>query len=343
MFLTASNVLIYLVQKGFASLNDPVSGTFIVEALSRRNRNLHVQVANHHYFVKQVAKWRSSSRSAIDAEACLYRQSQVDDEFAFLQNFVSKCYAYDPDSSVLILEYLTGHNSVFESKLRFDSGTALRIGRFLATFHRKACSPELKQTYATQIPWFFSLHRANEDSLEDSSAGRRDLIRAMRRHREFGRALDRLKIQWQPESLMHADCKLDNWLVDDSGDVRLIDWECIGWGDPAWDMATLMQSYWNVHVRWPHIHSPQTVRPALQAFLRAYGHERPFTAEDLTSRIIPFAGVRMLQSAFESLEKTDNLTPRAIRLSQAAVNIMSRPEWAASYFLGDDWQTLLVN
>jgi thiamine kinase-like enzyme len=343
VFLTESNALLYLVRQGFAKREDAVRGAFSVQPLSRRNHNYAVRVANRHYFVKQAAKWNAASRSALDAEALLYRQSQTDERLIFLRGSIPECYAYDPGSSVLILEFLTQHNSLFDSGRRFDATNAEQIGEMMGQFQNRTSLPVLKQTYPAEIPWFFSLHKTHEDNLNDLSGCRRELVKTVRRHRDFAKALEPLKQLWRAECLMHGDCKLENWLVQQGKSIRLIDWECIGWGDPAWDAGTILQSYWNFHVRAPHIHSVDKIRPALHSFIHAYAKQCAIGEDELAARTIPFAGVRMLQSAFESLEKADSLTPNAARLLQAALNIMSRPEWAADYFLGIHWRTLPKN
>jgi hypothetical protein len=42
----------------------------------------------------------------------------------------------------------------------------------------------------------------------------------------------------------------------------------------------------------------------------------------------------MLQTAFEHLDKAERMTAEAIRLMQASLNILTRPEWAAGQLLG---------
>jgi Ser/Thr protein kinase RdoA (MazF antagonist) len=343
VFLSERTVLPYLVKQRFASVDDVVSGRFLVRSLSRRNRDFWVQAADHHYFVKQAGRWTAAARSTIDAEAAWYRHIQLDSKLASVKAIAPTCLAYDPASSALILEYFPRHVSLYESKLRFDSNTANCVGRIVADIHTKTVSPESKEAFADAPPWVFALHHTTEESLENPSGGRRELLRSVRRHRQFGKLLDKIRQTWRYECLIHGDCKLENWLVDDTSAIRLIDWECIVWGDPLWDVATTLQSYWNFHVRWPRLHAPEKMRPALRAFLEGYRERQPFTTAESLNRVIAFAGVRMLQSAFESVEWADALTPRAVRLLQAALNIMTRPEWAARYFLGEDWQISTLN
>ena len=44
----------------------------------------------------------------------------------------------------------------------------------------------------------------------------------------------------------------------------------------------------------------------------------------------------MLQTAFEHLQKLDNMTAEAVRLMQASLNILTRPEWATRQLLGTE-------
>ncbi len=203
-----------------------------MQPLSRRNRNFSVRIEKRHYFVKQVGKWDVASRSALDAEACLYRQTQMDDRLTFLRGLVPECYAYDPGSSVLILEFLPEHNSLYESRHRFDEAAAEQIGQIIGQFQTRTSAPGLKQTYPAETPWFFSLHKTYEENLNDLRGGRRELLKTVRRHRDFAKTLEPLKTRWRAECLMHGDCKLENWLVQEGKSMRLIDWECVGWGDP---------------------------------------------------------------------------------------------------------------
>jgi len=344
VFLTEANVLYYLADKKFASLEDAVSGQFTVRSLGRRNRDFWIHAGDRHYFIKQVRKWDAINRSALDAEASLYHHSQSDPRFRFLQPILPACHAYDPEASALILEFLLNYASAFDSLKRFSPELARHIGGILGEFHSRTASSELRQSYPDDVPWFFSLHKIEEEDLIEGSPGRRELLHTIRRYPKFAPALDDLRNRWRHECLIHADSKLENWLVAPDGEsTRLIDWECLSWGDPRWDVATLLQSYWNFFVRYPQRYSADQIQPALHAALAAYSERRALGSQDLVSAIIPFAAVRMLQSAFESLEKAPELTPSVVRLLQASLNILTRPVWAADTLLGAAWHTFASN
>jgi thiamine kinase-like enzyme len=68
-------------------------------------------------------------------------------------------------------------------------------------------------------------------------------------------ALDSLRTEWSPETLIHNDMKGDNILVTaDAGEgtlVCIVDWELIQVGDPAWDVGAVfrdMLDYWLLSV-----------------------------------------------------------------------------------------------
>ena len=60
--------------------------------------------------------------------------------------------------------------------------------------------------------------------------------------------LDALRKQWRSVTVIHNDIKSDNILVrvgaepgTDGVEVRIVDWELVQFGDPAWDLAGSLQ------------------------------------------------------------------------------------------------------
>jgi len=49
---------------------------------------------------------------------------------------------------------------------------------------------------------------------------------------------------------------------------------------------------------------------------------------------VRFAGARMLQTAFETLDKVEEMTGEAVRLMQGSLNVFTRPDWAAEQLIG---------
>jgi hypothetical protein len=229
----------------------------------------------------------------------------------------------------LILEYLPEHTELYDLHDRFAPDLARLAGQAMGAFHRGMQTDELASLFPADTPWQFFPHETKDEDVTNEKAGRRELFRVVRKYPEFGRALDGLRAEWRAETVIQGDWKLDNCLISPDRDrVRVVDWEFTVWGDPLWDLATLLQSYWNFWVLWPSRYQIEEIRPALQAVLEGYAQP------DKIKKAIRFAGARMLQTAFEHLDQSDQMTAEGVRLMQASLNILTRPQWAAEQLLG---------
>ncbi len=329
MFLTEANVLHYLLGKRFACPEDIVDGRFTVRSMSRRNRNFRVTAGAREYLVKQVKTWDADGRASLEREASVYWHARTNPALAPVTALAPHCHSWDPSNTILILEYLPGHSELYDLPDKFSPRLAHLAGEAMSAFHRAMRLPEHQSFFPTEMPPQLSLHETSEEDMTGSSAGQRELVRAVRKYREFAPALDHLRGEWQADTVIQGDWKLDNCLVPPERDrLRMVDWEFACWGDAAWDLATLLQSYWNFWVLWPSEYRIEEIQPALRSALSGYAQP------DIAERAIRFAGARMLQTAFERLEKLEKMTPDAVRLLQGSLNILTRPDWAARQLLG---------
>lgn len=181
------------------------------------------------------------------------------------------------------------------------------------------------------------MYRWSPEEASDSSEGQRDLIRLVRRHGEFAPALEMLERDWRPQTVIHGDLKLDNCLLPAGGTgLHVVDWELAGWGDPVWDVATLLQSWWCLWLRAPEENPLAEVQPVLRELLCSYAAAAGEDEDLLRRRTIAFAAARLLQSAWESLQKAADLEAFAVLAAQASLNLLTRPEWGATQLLGAD-------
>lgn len=335
MILTEANVLHYLLEKRFADLDSVVSGAFTAAPLTHKNRNFRVVCGSREYLVKQVKNWSAESQAHLGREAAFYWHAKTDPRWAPVAALIPQSYAWDPANSILILEFLPDHTDLHDMPDRFAPELARLAGSAMGYCHRSMASKEFASLFPGEAPSILSLHEVKEDEVTAPSPGRLELIRVVKKYREFGPALERLREEWHEETLVHGDWKIENCLISpDRRRVRIVDWELAGFGDPCWDVGTALQSYWNFWVCWPSNYSIEEIQPALGAFLDAYAESRGCEANELALQAIRFAGARMLQTAFEVLEKKDSMTAEAVRLAQASLNILTRPEWAQEHLLG---------
>jgi tRNA A-37 threonylcarbamoyl transferase component Bud32 len=328
MFLTEANVLHYLVERQFGDPETAVTGEFAVRSLARRNRNFHVTWGIREYLVKQAKDWDSESRTSVEREAAVYRHQETS-----RSHLLPQCYSYDPLNSVLVIEFLSEHTELFRAPDRFAPELGRLCGETMGAFHREMQTGSMAAAFPGSSPWVLSLHEGGY--LADPSAGQRELVRVVQRYPEFARSLGQLAAEWRDDSLTHGDWKLENCLIStDRNHLRMVDWELAGWGDAIWDVSSLLQSYWSFWMRWPSLFPIETIQPALRAFLSAYALSRGWDPGDFAARAIRFAGARMLQAAFDDLEKAEEVTGHAVRLMQGSLHVFTRPDWAAEQLLG---------
>jgi fructosamine-3-kinase len=333
MFLTEASVLQYLLDRRFADLESVVDGEFYVGNLSRRNRNFRVVCGSRQYFLKQPKKWDAPSRRGLEQEAALYWRCKTDPRFESLKALIPESYGYDPVHSVLTLEFL-GQRNLRHFDGRFEKEVARLAGAAMGGFHRDMRTVSDRAIFTRRQPWFLSSHRTGAKEEHDSE-GQREVVGVIQRNPEFGRALDLLRESWREETAVHGDWKLENCLLSDDGSrIQVIDWEFANWGDPFEDIGAMLQSYWGFWVQWPAQYSIAEIRPALWAFLEGYAEADGRDPHELASRALPYAGARMLQSAYESVYQEEKLNAAAVCLLQASLNILTRPQWALAEIFG---------
>jgi len=337
MFLTEANVLHYLLARRFTGLESVVEGTYEVRNLSRRNRNYRVTCGAREYLVKQTGKWDYSGRSTIEQEAALCRQARTDARFEPLRCLGAESYSYDPANSILIFEFLPDDVPLPGARQRLLPETGRLAGHVMAQFHAAMRLEELASVYPMETPGYFAMAHWDSEDQEDVTEGQRELVRLVQRHREFGPALERAAAEWKPDTLIHGDWKVDNCLVaPGSAAMHVVDWELAGWGDATWDVATLLESWWCLGLRDEDENPRERIQPVLRAFLDAYSEARGLEKVEFQRKAMAFAAVRMLQDAWESVQKSEAIEPLAVLLVQASHNLLMRPEWGAVQVLGND-------
>jgi aminoglycoside phosphotransferase (APT) family kinase protein len=338
MFLTEANVLHYLLDRSFADIESVVDGNYRVRNFSRRNRNLHVTCGAREYFIKQPAKWNSPSRQALEREAAIYWQTRADPAFQPIQALIPESYAWDPSNCVLTLKYLAGQTSLRYAESPFAPETAKAAGAAMGALHRDMRGISNSSVFPRKRPWYLTLHLHEPGDSDSYSQGEREIIRTLRKHSDFARALDSVSEEWREETVVHGDWKLENCLLaPESGRIQVIDWECAVWGDPFGDAATMLQSYWSFWICRPSRFRIEEIRPALHALLRAYAAETDRDPVEMAPRVLRFAAARMVQTAFEVIDKAEDLNAQAVSMMQASLNIFTRPEWALAEIFGPGW------
>ena len=364
MLVQPENVVHYLAERRLLSVQSVVEGDFMVFDQSSRNYNLKVlRRKSPGFFIKQVRSRSSAYTLTLEREAKCYEMASRHPRFGAMAALLPKCHHWDPASTVLVLEMLPDAESLWEHHQRqgrFPVEIAELQGDKLGTYHRQMelCFPALEelQLFDKKLPWILSIHETHPQYLSQMSQGNTQLLQILQAYPNLTRALDTLKRSWAFRALLHGDIKWENLLLyrerpEDPLDIRIIDWEMADLGDECWDAGAILQAYLSFWIFMlplgPGVTLDQAaemspfrgedMKVALAAFWTRYAAARGFgktTSRRYLERCMACAAARMVQTAYEGIQKSPQITPQALCQLQMSMNILHDPATAVGQMVG---------
>jgi hypothetical protein len=185
------------------------------------------------------------------------------------------------------------------------------------------------------------------------SAANYQTLSIIQGERALCRSLDDLSAMWQSSTVIHGDIKSDNvlWIKEEQssgGAIRIVDWEMVQRGDPAWDVAGYFQDvllFWLTSL--PSADSVEEMvdrcarplrmlHPLFRSFWRAYRGTMGAAhhSAELLSRAVKYTGGRLIQSAYEMSTHVSVLPLRAVLSLQLSANLLDDPESAQVQLMG---------
>ena len=325
----------YLLRRRLISRRCIVAGSLRIADASSRNRNFRVTggAPGESYLLKQGIV--ADSAHTLANEAALYRRLSAGG--AALRRCVPRLHRYDAAGALLILEWIEdGVDLERHVAARGGCGPALAaaLGRALATLHAVGRDEEALRD---DPPWVLALHRPPLEALRYLSAGSIELVRRLQADDALCGAFDALRTGWRADVLVHRDVKWANWIAHAPAgggrltQVKLVDWEMAGWGDPAFDVGSALSDFASLGL--DAAPTPVAARSGSAAFWRAYvraaGLDAPAAAA-LLERSVRFAGARLVQSAFEHTQETTAMSARVGRLVALARELLVAPDGRAA-------------
>ncbi len=371
--LSSHNVIQYLQDAGLCSSEDGPSDKSELPACSQNNFNLLVTLAdNRQLLIKQERNFNNNDGAPHELfQEWLFHQ--LLQQFPVLGNtsaIAPLVVHFDEENSILVRSYLNEYlelatlyhnNDIFPQEIASAIGTTL-AGLHRATYNRReyrdfmatapqgefrygfynpaqgvgSIGPEIFGTVPTDALKFYVLYQQYE-SLESAIAD--------------------LAYSWNPCCLTHNDLKLNNILVHsrweqlDNCLIRLIDWEACSWGDPAFDLGTLLASYLGIWLKSlvvdPTIELEESLhlaltpleilQPSIIALIRAYINAFPMILEyrsDFISRVIQFAGLALIHQIQEMITCRKHFNNVELCMLQVAKSLLVMPEQAVLTIFG---------
>lgn len=361
MFLTAENIVHYLTDKNFITPQSVVNGDFTVVDISRRNRNFKiVRKQDKGYFIKQVKNWDAPSIQSLTREAQSYHLLKTDSSFTDLSPLMPKMIHFDSIHNILILELFPQSENLSEMHLRlgtFPINLASQLGTSLGTYHKKIRQNiekvRSKKIFPELMPWILAINEPLIEQLKSIDENHNKMFSIVQKYPAFMSAIEKLHNEWTVDSLIHGDMKWDNCLVyheQNNGNVdqltiKIIDWELSDLGDSAWDVGAIFQTYLSLWVMsLPLSHQSQTeeallaskykvenMQPAIKAFWNSYlltNEIQSQTQNIVLTKCTQYAAIRMIQTVYEQIHFSKQLTYNAIYLLQLSLNMLQEPNAA---------------
>jgi hypothetical protein len=363
--LTHSEVATYLRGQGLLDARAVVAGN--VEILDSTRRNICFEVVSARapsYLLKQGPDAERTARVAY--EAAMYTWLHSAPQARRVRSYLAALHRYDAQDQVLVLELLPQAltlGAYHQRRGQFPLRIAALLGAAVGTLHQIGPGAVIADGGSPlapcPLPWALAVHRPSLDLYCGFSLASIQLLGLLQQFPEFGRQLDRLRAEWQCQALVHYDLKGENLLVVPTrggarSQVKLVDWELAGWGDPCWDVGSIFGEYLGI---WLHSvpvagegppdqflelasYPLEQIQPAIRRFWEAYvGHMglTPAIAGEWLLRATRYSAVRLLQTAFEESQTQVQLTRDALCFVQLSFNILQRPDEAALHLLGIPW------
>src|SRR5581483_515961 len=331
--LALEGVPSYLLRRGLVPRSTLVHGPLRVEGRSRRNRNYKVLLPRGGLLVKQAGDpqdpvWRRALRAEADVVRVLASHPRT-------RRWTPGFVHHDAGRAILVTRLLRPATTLSKYHLnlgdvRFPADAARTAARALAAAHAvgaralasgRLAAPPRNLPAAWKLAGIPGLPPPKPGGAADA-----EYFRLLRREAPF-----------------YAGVRAEGEL-----NLRLVDWEMWGQGDPAWDVACHLAE----HVRFWYgaglLHNAETLEQmrervpfpvsraheACRAFLHAYAREAATPRGALLARALEYAPFCLALVGFESLQRRDQM-PAGARVAVALANAAAEyPKAYAREWLG---------
>ncbi|NDJ24516.1 phosphotransferase [Nostoc sp. B(2019)] len=368
--LNYHNVFDYLVEQRLCNRSEQSPSK--IEPVAAKNFNLLLTFTNGRKLLVKQERQNQNGKTAGEflrewrIQEFLQQFSKFNHHRSFLPNVVH----FDAENSIIVFKYLDDYQDLkdfYTKENSFFIEIAMAIGTSIATIHRDTFNRKEYQD-------FFAV---NQDNLMADQVS--DLIRGLeriepeifglvpddglkffvlyQRYDSLGQAIAELGNAIIPSCLSHNDLKLNNillqkhWQDSSNSIVRLIDWERSTWGDPAFDLGTLISGYvqiWlgslvisnslNIEESLRLAITPlELLQPSIATLTQAYFNSFPEIIEhrpDFLLRVVQFAGFAIIQQIQAVIQYQKSFGNIEIAMLQVAKALLCRPEQSIPTIFG---------
>ena len=288
---------------------------------------------------------------------------------------VSQLLHFDRDRAIAVFEYLDDYRDLadfYSQEKQYPEHVASALGQILAAMHQATFQKANYETFLLEKLTAKTFPQAALTGLEHPGPevfgsmpgdGLRFLV-LYQRFESLAEAIAATQAQLTPSCLTHNDLKLNNVLLcseplqTDSERIakqpeliRLIDWERANWGDPAFDLGTLIASYLQLWLGSLIVSQDisieeslrlaivplEKLQPSLCALVEAYFNQFPEVLAqrpDFLILTLKLAGIALIQQIQSFLQHQKSFGNNQICILQVAKSLLCQPEAAIPILFG---------
>ncbi|MEC4819476.1 MAG: phosphotransferase [Scytonema sp. PMC 1069.18] len=362
--LSSHNVIQYLQQAGLCSSEEGVCTDSELPQSSKKNSNLLVTLAGNRKLLVKQERCTDNDANPHDFfnEWLFHQLLKRYPALGSISAIASLVVHFDEQKSILVRNYLKEYIEVanfYQQNLCFPTAIATTIGNIVGKLHRTTFNCReyrdfMKTAPEGQFRYQFYNPAQGIGSIEPETIGMipinaLNFYRLYQSDESLEAAIAELSYEWNPCCLIHNDLKLDNILVHsrweqlDNCLVRLIDWEACTWGDPAFDLGTLIASYLKIGLE-SLVLDPtfeleeslqlaaiplEILQPSILALTQAYLESFSIILEyrqDFLMRVIQFAGLILIHQVEEKIKQQQSFDNSGTCIFQIAKSLLTKPQ-----------------
>lgn len=364
--LSENRVISYLIQNRLVSPSD--SENIGVKFLEQAGANLAflISIAGESLWIIRQPRinftTRVFSQNSLSQEAAFYKWVKSAEIEQALKAAIPELVLFDSQNRIIITRYFNNYENLAEYHQRlgrYPVKLAQNLAAIISDLHKDSYLYPEKFTSIKEQMGVCSLDalgiRVSPEQVAFFPLEGSKLISLIQNNAEMYAAIQGVENSWQACCLIHRDLKLTNILKHRTtkaanAHLVVIDWELCKWGDPAWDVASIMGDYlrcwlasivpqaglpiddWFSHAKLPL----SKVLPSIKSFWYTYITNTKCFADlrpNYREIVMQFTGLYLLNVALTSLIWQGHLSSKSLCLLQVSNNLLVEPDHAADIFL----------
>jgi hypothetical protein len=377
--LSSENVIQYLYDTGlFTSQDSPSPESDLHQTTIDKHIFLVKLSGNRQIIIKQETPDEEYPSNYQSWNEWVFHQLLL--QFPLLSNIpaiASLLLHFDAENSILVCTFLSEYielEEFYKKHSIFPLEIATSIGSALACLHSytfqkreyrdfidTAPEGELRYNYYNPVQGISSLTQQVLGKIPTAALAFHALYQ---QYEELESVIADLSYHWKPCCLTHNDLQLDNILVHsrwqnlDDCLVRFKQWGVYAWGDPAFDLGTLLASYLQIWLSSLVVDSSldleesldlalislDMVQPSLIAIMRTYFQVFPTVLEyfpQFIIRVVQFTGLALIHYIQKCINYYKYFDKTHLSMLEVGKKLLTMPENSLLNIFGTSPQEIL--